>query len=57
MNIKVKEKTIRENLDRFDIMGNLNFLTLKQTLRKIKWQMTNYRGSLFIAYNKEKRFL
>lgn len=57
MDIKVKKKTIRENIDRFDIMENLNFLTLKHTLKKIKWQMTNYRGRSFIAYDKEKRFL
>lgn len=30
-------------------MGNLNFLTLKHTLKKIKWKMT--KKGFFIAYN------
>ena len=44
---KVKKKLIKENIDRFNFMVNLDFLTLKHILKKIKWQMTNSRGRFF----------
>lgn len=54
---KVKEKLIKENIDRFNFMVNLDFLTLKHILKKIKWQMTNSRGRFFKSYTIDKRFI